>query len=557
MELRVVRRIARWSRRNRLWRSFLVARLLFRTLWVMHRERTRVMRARARGDYNVRPDVEALRRVLRDFRWTAVALGGLLIKLGQFLSARADLLPAEALAELAQLQDEVPAERFEDVQPVLERELGAPLTSTFSTFERVPTGSASLGQVHRARLKDGRLVAIKVQRPGIHDLVRSDLATLRFVLGVVRRISPKADYMMDLRGLFREFSRMVYTELDYVHEGHNAERFARVFTDEPDIVAPKVLWEYTTRRVLTLEWVSGIKITNLEELDAAGINRDAVAKRLVGTYFKQVLELGFFHADPHPGNIFVRRTDAGTRLVFVDFGMMGTMSGRMRSSVRDCFVGIVRQHPSLVVNGLDALGFLGENANRELVEQAVGLMLAQFSSMSFGELREIDPGEVLGEVEELLYQQPLRLPSEFAFLGRTAAMLVGLATALSPTFNFLEVATPYAREFLYGSGLQGALRLLGVESGEQLVRDVVREGASLVRSISSLPRNLERVLERAERGDLRLVIESPQLDPELRFRTGRRAAVSVLSQPVPAWVPVGIAGLLAAVVLMRRRQAGV
>jgi predicted unusual protein kinase regulating ubiquinone biosynthesis (AarF/ABC1/UbiB family) len=399
-------------------------------------------------------------------------------------------------------------------------------------------------------------VAIKVQRPGIHQLVRSDLATLRFVLAVVRRLAPNAAYMMDLRGLFHEFSRMVYTELDYVHEGHNAERFARIFAHEPDIITPKVLWDHTRRRVLTLEWVSGIKITNVEGLDAAGVDRDALAKRLVGTYFKQVLELGFFHADPHPGNIFVRQTAVGMQLVFVDFGMMGTMTERMRSRVRNTFIGIVRQQPSLVVSSLDALGFIGENANREAIEQALGLMMAQFTSMSFGELRDIDPGEVLGEVETLLYNQPLRLPAEFAFLGRTASMLVGLATALSPSFNFLEVATPYAREFTYGSGITGALRLLGVDSGEQLVRDVVREGMSFVRSITSLPHNLERVLERAERGDLRLIIESPHLDPELRLRTGRRAAVSILNRPVPAWVPVGIAGLLALTVVMRRRQVG-
>jgi predicted unusual protein kinase regulating ubiquinone biosynthesis (AarF/ABC1/UbiB family) len=556
VELDVAWHIARWGRRNQLWRSVLVARLLFRTLWIMHRERNRVMRARARGEYDVRPDVDALRAVLRDFRWTAVALGGLLIKLGQFLSARADLLPPEALSELAQLQDEVPAERFEDIRRVIEHELEAPLEQIFASFDRTPRGSASLGQVHKARLMDGRTVAIKVQRPGIHVLVRRDLSTLRFVLEVVRRLMPGAAYMMDLRGLLREFSRMVYAELDYLREGHNAERFARLFTAEPDIVAPKVIWEHTTRRVLTLEWVTGVKINNLEGLDAAGINRDALAKRLVGAYFRQVLEFGFFHADPHPGNIFVHQTAGGIRLVFVDFGMTGSITPRMRARIRDCFIGIVRQHPSAVVANLDALGFLGENANRELIDQAIGVVLAQFSSMSFGELRDVDPGEMLDEVETLLYNQPLRLPSEFAFLGRMMAMLVGLATVLSPTFNFLDVATPYARQFLYGSGIEGALRMLGVDSGDQLVRDVVREGVSLVRTISALPHNIERVLERAERGDLRLIIESPHFDPELRLRRGTRVATSVLNRPVPAWVPAGIAGVLALVLLVRRRHNG-
>src|SRR5262249_45350443 len=198
------------------------------------------------------------------------------------------------------------AERFEDIRVVIERELHAPLRDVFRSVEQVPTGSASLGQVHRARLKDGRLVAVKVQRPGIYQIVRTDLGTLRFVLAVLRRLFPASNHFMDLPALFREFSRVVYTELDYIREGHNAEHFARIFADEADIVAPCVIWEHTTRRVLTLDWVDGIKITHIQKLDAAGVDRDALARRLAGAYFKQVLEIGFFHADPHPGNIFAR-----------------------------------------------------------------------------------------------------------------------------------------------------------------------------------------------------------------------------------------------------------
>jgi predicted unusual protein kinase regulating ubiquinone biosynthesis (AarF/ABC1/UbiB family) len=558
VELDVAWKLARWRRRNRLWRSFLVARLLFRTLWVVYRERQRVMRARARGDFSAHPDLEALRTVLREFRLTAVALGGLVIKLGQFLSARADLLPPEALAELAELQDEVPAERFEDIRDVIERELGAPLDDIFIAVERVPTGSASLGQVHRARLKDGRVVAVKVQRPGIHAIVRTDLGTLRFVLAVVRRLFPASSHFMDLPALFREFTRVVYTELDYVREGHNAEHFARIFADEADIVAPGVVWQHTTRRVLTLDWVDGIKVTHVEKLDAAGVDRDAVARRLARAYFKQVLECGFFHADPHPGNIFVQPEAGGIgmRLAFVDFGMMGTITSRMRTRVRDCFVGIVQQDPGLVVRSLQELGFLGERANHETLEQAIGLLLAQFSALPLGQLREVDPGEVLGEVESLLYNQPLRLPAEFAFLGRMTAMLVGLCTTLSPKFNVVEVARPYARQFMYGSGLDSALRLLGVESVEQLGRGLLREGLSLARSFSALPHTLEHVLERAERGELRLIVESPYFDPELRTGSNRRAVRPLLSRPVPAWLPVTIAGIFALTLMVRRRGTG-
>jgi predicted unusual protein kinase regulating ubiquinone biosynthesis (AarF/ABC1/UbiB family) len=520
----------------------------------MYRERNRVMRARARGEYHARPDIAALAAVLREFRLTAVALGGLLIKLGQFLSARADLLPPEALDELAQLQDEVPAEPFVDIKRVLESELGAPLGAHFSYVDPVPAGSASLGQVHRAKLKDGRDVAIKVQRPGIREIVHTDLSTLRVVLEVVRRLAPAADQVMDIRGLYREFSRTVYEELDYQREGRNAERFAQVFAADPSIVVPGVIWEYSSPRVLTLEWMDGIKITCVAELDAAGVDREALARHLVGAYIHQVLEVGYFHADPHPGNIFVQPREEGMRLVFLDFGMMGGITSRMKDALGRCFLGIVEQDSALVVRGLEALGFLGEGANHEALAQAIGLVLARFSNLSFGQLRELDPADIMTDVEALLYDQPFRLPAQFAFLGRALAMLVGVATTLSPEFNFLDVASPYARRFMGRGGLDTILRLLGVDSPRQLGRDLVREGLAVARSLSTIPQTLERVLERAERGDLHVIIESPSLDPQLRARLSGHIATNVLRRPVPVWVPLSLAGALAVTLMMWRRD---
>lgn len=555
MEGMLLRRL----RVNRLWRSYRVARLLLATLWIMNRERTRVIRARARGEYDAHPNVAALVAVLHDFRMTAVALGGLLIKLGQFLSARADLLPQEALAELAALQDEVPAESFDAMQRVVERELGAPLSAVFSSFEATPAGSASLGQVHRAVLRDGRVVAVKVQRPGIHQIIRTDLATLRFVLRVVRLFAPSADQMVDTRGLYREFSRTVHEELDYQREGRYAERFARIFTEEPDIIVPGIIWECSTRCVLVLEWIDGIKVTNLAALDAAGVDRDALARRLIATYFKQVLEVGFYHADPHPGNILVLPEPDGMHVAFLDFGMMGAITSRMRGGLRDSFLGVVQQDAALIVRGLGDLGFLGEMARRDVIEQAISLMLAQFSALPFGQIRDVDPRDVAGDVETMLYEQPLRLPVQFAFLGRALGMLLGLATALSPDINFIEVATPYASQFLRQDGLDGILRLLGVSSVNQLGLDLVRESVSLVRSVSAIPRRFERVLERAEQGNLHLVIESPETNQRQRKQVDRRIVGNMFNRPVPVWVPLSIAGVFVVTRVMRvvrRRGAG-
>ncbi len=553
-----MRSLRAWSRRNPLWRSYRVGLLLLRTLYIINRERSRVVRAHARGEAEARPNLEALLRILREFRQTAVDLGGLLIKLGQFLGARADLLPPEALDELAALHDEVPAERFEDVKATLERAWRAPIGEVCAAIEPEPTGSASLGQVHRARLHDGRIVAIKVRRPGIAAIVRTDLRTLRFVLRVVGALAPAANRITDLDALYHEFRRTVYEELDYQQEGRNAERFAAIFADDPNILAPGVIWEYSTRRVLVLQWMDGIKITHFAALDAAGVDRDALANRLAGAYFKQVLEAGFFHADPHPGNIFVQPRCPGVpgqeedRLVFVDFGMMGAITPRMRAGLRDCFEGAALGDPAVFVRGLDALGFLSESANRQVIEQVVAAMLARFGAMPAGRMREVDPRDVLRDVGPALYDQPVRLPAEFAFFARAVGILLGLLTGLSPRFNFARVATPYAREFLGQGTIAGLLRLLGIESLDTLGRDALREGVATARLLAALPRRLDRLLSSVERGELRVIVDSGDLNPGLRRPTRGRGAAGVLSRPVPLWLPLAAAGVFALVRLLRR-----
>ncbi len=544
---------SRWMRRSQMARSARIAWLLITTLWTIYKERSRVVKAQARGEFDAEPDIEALKRMLCNFRKTAITHGGLLIKLGQFLSSRADLLPQEALAELATLQDEVPAEPFDVIHAVLERELGAPIEAIFENIDRIPAGSASFGQVHRARLRDGRTVAVKVQRPGIDATVRDDLRTLHFVLGLVRRISRQADYLLDIRGLYREFSRMVREELDYEREGHNAERFGEVMREEPDVVVPAVLWQQTTHRVLTLEWVRGYKITQIELLDAAGVDRDALVRRIASLYLKQILEIGFFHADPHPGNIFVQPTPNGLRLAFVDFGMMGSITPRMKAGLRTCFGGVVQQDAMMVVRGMDDLGFLGETAQHEVIERTVSLFLTRYGSLPFSQIRTLDPSEVLAEIGTALYDQPVRMPSQFAFLGRAVSMLTGLCAIISPEFNLLSAAAPFARQFMRRSPVSGVLALLGAESVDQLGRDLVREGIGLARTMSALPRKLEHVLEHAERGELRIVIESATLSPALKTRAGRRVAIGALNRPVPIWVPLGMLGAFVTTVMMRRR----
>jgi predicted unusual protein kinase regulating ubiquinone biosynthesis (AarF/ABC1/UbiB family) len=446
----------RVSRRAQAVRFLRVARLLLWTLWVIYRERRRVLRARARGEMDVRPDEDALIEVLVAFRKTALQLGVLMIKLGQFLSARADLLPERALKVLASLQDEVPPAPYAHVVATVERELGRPLGELFSSFEREPTAAASLGQVHRAVLAaTGETVAVKVQRPNIEALVRTDLSTIRFVIWVVSRFMDTTE-VLDLQGLYREFRRSIFEEIDYTAEAAHATRFRELFRDRPALFVPRVCEGYVARRVLVLEWVDGIKINDYAALERAGVDRREVARRTVEAYLFQFFEAGFFHADPHPGNIFVRPAapdstaapDAGPVIAFVDFGMVGTLSRRTKGAFKDGFLGVLTGNAGALADALQRLGFIGPGADMAVIRRGIALLLEQYGAMSLGEVRNLDFAAVASELEDLLYSQPFRLPADLAFTGKAVGTLAGVATGLAPDLDLIGIAAPYARRFL-------------------------------------------------------------------------------------------------------------
>jgi predicted unusual protein kinase regulating ubiquinone biosynthesis (AarF/ABC1/UbiB family) len=502
-------RINRFSQAIRFLR---VSRLLLWTIWVIYRERRRVVRARERGNYDVQPNIDVLIQVLVAFRKTAIKLGVLMIKLGQFLSSRADLLPEQALAVLGSLQDEVPPAPFSHVVGVIETELGKPIEQVFSTLERKCTAAASLGQVHKAILATtGEEVAVKIQRPNIDQLVRSDLSTLKFVIWVINRFVDTGGFI-DLMGVYREFKRTVYEEIDYVTEAANAQRFQEMFKDDPTIYIPRVYEDYTTRRILVLEWVDGIKVNDYPAIEAAGISRLEVAKRTVQTYFYQFFEVGFFHADPHPGNIFVKPGSPGSGpiIAFVDFGMVGTLSRNMKKSMKDLFLSFIARDPHALVEALARLGFIGEGANMAAIERGMAMMMEQYFGLTLGEARDLDISEVSQDVERLLYGQPFQVPAQFAFTGRAIGTLIGVATGLSPEFNFVEVATPYARKFLN----------LDAEGAGQTIQEILNQLLDTGRILLTLPRSLERVVTKLETGQIE--VRLAESAPNGRSHRGRR-----------------------------------
>ena len=488
------RKTPRINRFSQIVRFLRVSRLLLWTIWVIYHERRRVVRARERGNYEVQPNIDVLIEVLVAFRKTAIELGVLMIKLGQFLSSRADLLPEPALAALASLQDEVPPEPFSHIVAVIESELGKPVEKIFSVLEQKATAAASLGQVHRAILAStGERVAVKVQRPNIEQLVHMDLSTLKFVIWVINRFVDTGEFI-DLMGVYREFRRTVYEEIDYISEAANAKRFKDMFKDDPTIYIPGVYEDYVSRRVLVLEWIDGIKINDYAALDAAGIDRLEIAKRTVNTYFYQFFEVGFFHADPHPGNIFVKKgpPDVGPIIEFVDFGMVGSLTKSMKKSLKDLFLSFVARDSHALVTALSHLGFIGEGANMASIERGISVMMEQYYGMTLGEAREVDIPEVTEDVGKLMYGQPFQIPSQFAFIGRAIGTLIGVSTGLAPDFNFVDVATPYARKFL-GFDAEGISQTV-----QQIFTQLLDNGRILL----TLPRSIEQLINKLEAGQI-------------------------------------------------------
>jgi predicted unusual protein kinase regulating ubiquinone biosynthesis (AarF/ABC1/UbiB family) len=428
-----------------LWWDVFLARLGFRRLGRRNRHRR-------------------MQRIAESYRTLAIEMGGVLIKAGQFLSARVDVLPKEVTDELAGLQDEVPPEDFEAIRQLAESELGEALERRFAHFEQQPLAAASLGQVHRASLRitpdpdsespeiEHLDVVVKIQRPHIESIIRTDLAALNTVGKWLKRYKPISK-RANVPALMDEFSRILFEEIDYLAEGRNAETFQANFTGRQDVRVPRVFWPHTTQKVLTLEDVYGIKITDYADITEAGIDRKQVAKRLFDTYLEQIFQHEFFHADPHPGNLFVERLPESEawRLTFVDFGMVGRIPANTRAGLREAVIGIGTQDSQRVVQAYRLLGMLLPGADLSLLEKAEQAMFERFWGKSMSELAEIDFAEMhefAKEFRELIYDMPFQVPQDLMFLGRCVAILSGMCTGLDPEFNVWEAIMPFARDLL-------------------------------------------------------------------------------------------------------------
>ena len=352
-------------------------------------------------------------------------LGPTFIKLGQLFSTRADLFPTEYVQELSKLQDRVPAFSYEQVKETIESDFVKPIDKLFASFDPIPLAAASLGQVHRAKLHNGEQVAVKVQRPGLKQLFSVDLAILRQIARYFQN-HPKWGKNRDWMGIYDECCRILWEETDYLHEGRNADTFRRNFRDQDWVCVPRVHWKYASPRVLTLEYMPGIKISHYEAIEAAGLDRKSLARLGAKAYLQQILDGGFFHADPHPGNIAVN-TDGS--LIFYDFGMMGKLESNIREGLMDTLVGVAQKNSEKVVNSLIKLGALVPTGDMTSVRRSVQFMLDNFMDKPFEE-QSVDA--ISEDLYEIAYGQPFRFPATFTFVMRAFSTLEGVGKGLDP-----------------------------------------------------------------------------------------------------------------------------
>jgi len=433
-------------------------------------------------------------------RETLLDLGPTFIKVGQLFSTRADLFPAEYVEELSKLQDRVPAFSYEQVEQLIYADLGKTVPELYKSFDPIPLAAASLGQVHRAQLHSGEEVVVKVQRPGLRKLFEIDLDILK---GIARYFQRHPDWGRgrDWIGIYEECCRILWEEIEYLNEGRNADTFRRNFRSESWVHVPRVYWRYSSPRVLTLEYMPGIKISHYEALEAAGLDRKLLAQLGARAYLQQLLNDGFFHADPHPGNIAVS-PDGG--LIFYDFGMMGRVQAITRERLMQTFFGISNRDADAVVASLVELGALAPAEDMGPVRRSIQYMLDNFMDKPF-EVQSVSA--ISDDLYEIAYDQPFRFPATFTFVMRAFSTLEGVGKGLDPDFNFMEAAKPFAMQIMADGRSSDPNGLLG---------ELSRQAVEMSNSALGLPRRIEDTIERLERGDLRLRVRSQETDRILR-----------------------------------------
>jgi predicted unusual protein kinase regulating ubiquinone biosynthesis (AarF/ABC1/UbiB family) len=496
-------------------------------------------------------DSQTRRRRAKKLLGSMLTLGPTFIKLGQLLSTRPDVLPPEYVEEFEQLQDSVPPAPWAEAKSVLKQDLG-PVDERFDEFDTDAISGASLGQVYTAEV-EGQPVAVKIRRPGIEELVRADLRVIRFSIPLLMRFVDEAR-SFSLETLADEFEKTITEEMDYAREREMLEGVRENFVDDPHIRIPRSVPSHSTGRVLTMEYVPGTKISELDDLDELGVNRHELAERLQRSYLQMLIVDGVFHADPHPGNLAVQ--DDGT-IVFYDFGMSGRVDAFIQEKIVDFYAAVAAQNIDAILDTLIEMGTLSPTADRQLMSDIMELAIQDARG---DDIEQYRVNQIVNQVEDTIYEFPLRLPPNLALVLRVATVVEGVCVTLDPDFDFIAVATEYLRE-------NGFLE----DSARQFVEDRAREARESVESVFRTPPKLEAALDKVNRDNL--AVDATLVDQRNVFdRLAKRLILGLLltgtvlstallyafSSPEAAVVPavgsVVVGGLL---LLSFRKQRGI
>lgn len=440
-------------------------------------------------------------------------LGTTFIKLGQILSTRPDLVPPEYIAQFSKLQDSAPPFPYPQVVEVIQNELGNPPEKIFKNFDIQPRASASIGQVHNARLLDDTPVVVKVQRIGVEALVEQDLKVLSDLAHFASQHTELGAYY-DIEGWVEEFAFILRNELDYTYEGHNAERIRRNFAGDERLHVPRIYWEYSTKRVLTMEEISGIKVNDFESLDKAGLNRSHIAENCAHISLTMTYEHGFFHADPHPGNFFVLPNEV---IGLIDYGMVGRLDENLRLSLLRMDMALVRKDADRLVDELMTLGITRGSLRRHVLKRDLDHLIQRFYDRP---LKEVVASQAYSEFVSVAFRNRLQLPSDLIVLFKVIAMSEGMGVQLDPDFKLMEFAEPYFKRFWLQS------RSLGKQ-----VRRIVEGTRELTELGYELPRRAKRMLGQLERGEITFMYRLEGLQESLREfqQAANRVSMSILA----------------------------
>lgn len=421
-------------------------------------------------------------------------LGPTFIKIGQILSTRPDLLPPDYIKELEKLQDRVPAFALNEVKRQIESELALPTEELFAEFDPEPLAAASIGQVHRAVLAGGKKVAVKIRRPDIEKTIETDIEILYDVARFLEKRSKWAE-MYSFAEMVSEFDRTLHEELDYNAEGRNADTFRKNFAGDDDVIIPAVYWEYTSRKVLTMEYVEGVKLSNLSEIERTGLNREALARKVAQAIFKQILIDGFFLGDPHPGNLAAL---PGEKIVFMDFGMAGHLPEETKNKVGNLMMALISKNADAVMKAVLDLGVAPKSVDRKILRRDIDLLQRKYYEIP---LSQIKLGEALNDIMGVAFRHRVRIPPEFALLVKSLLTLEGIVGELDPGLSIVTVAEPFGRQMLRERF-----------SPRKLTGNAARHLLEMGSLVSILPKKTYDLLDLAAEGELKLKHQFPQVE---------------------------------------------